>query len=263
VELGRLLDKTNFELFDFDYQFDDATYKAQLEKNIIDFYYDYEIGMETPDMFKRKFKARWTRIIPFYNKLYNTTLLMYNPLTNYSIKEALEQLSTTTNTQNTDMAFSSTGKNTATGTTTGSQDVTGTKSEDSTTTNNLTSKLDIDEQTSDYPQQPIAGGDYLQGARSGTNTTTNTGDVTHAIDASDSSHVDNSTETNNEINTTDSSTNKGSVTNNGTANTDYSKTIEGITGTTYPELIQKHREALLRINDMVIEEMKKCFILVF
>jgi hypothetical protein len=31
VELGRLLDKTNFKLFDFDYSFDDTNFKAQLE----------------------------------------------------------------------------------------------------------------------------------------------------------------------------------------------------------------------------------------
>jgi hypothetical protein len=46
-------------------------------------------------------------------------------------------------------------------------------------------------------------------------------------------------------------------------NTDYTKTIEGITGITYPELIEKHRDSLLRINDRIIEEMKACFILVY
>jgi hypothetical protein len=99
VELGRLLDKTNFKLFDFTYQFDDTNFKAQLEQQIIDYYYDYEIGFETPDMFKRKFKARWNRIIKYYNELYNTTLLTYNPLSNYKLEEVLDQLATTNNTQ--------------------------------------------------------------------------------------------------------------------------------------------------------------------
>lgn len=207
VELGKLLDKTNFKLFDFPYAFDDVTYKTQLEQNIIDFFYDYEIGFETPDMFKRKFKARWNRIIPYYNKLYNTTLLDYNPLTNQKLTEALDQLATSNNTQT----------NNLTNTTNGGSD---------NTTNN---------KTSDYPQQPIAGGDYASG---------------------ESNETFHST-----INNT--ATNTGTVKNDETENTNYTKTIEGITGITYPDLIQKHREALLRINDRIIEEMKKCFILVF
>jgi hypothetical protein len=247
VELGRLLDKTNFKLFDFPYQFDDATYKAQLEQNIIDFYYDYEIGMETPDMFKRKFKARWQRIIPFYNKLYNTTLLMYNPLTNYSIKDALEQLSTSSSTTD------SNSSNNIDSTT----DSNSSNNVDSTTdtTGNSHTVSDSDSKTSDYPQQPIAGGDYLAGAGTTTTdaTTDNTGNTTNNTTGSATDKTTN--------NTTGTATGKTTAT--GTNNTEYTKTIEGITGTTYPELIQKHREALMRINDMVIEEMKKCFILVF
>jgi hypothetical protein len=65
------------------------------------------------------------------------------------------------------------------------------------------------------------------------------------------------------VTTTDSGTNRGTVTNEATQNTDYTKTIEGITGITYPELIEKHRDSLLRINDRIIEEMKPCFILVY
>lgn len=223
VELGRLLDKTNFKLFDFDYQFDDATYKAQLEQNIIDFFYDYEIGQETPDMFKRKFKARWNRIIPYYNKLYNTTLLDYNPLSNQKLTEALDQTLTNNLTEATDMSLAVTGTET----------VTTDGGSDSTT----------DAKTSDYPQQPIATTDYASGDTSTLyhSTINNTDTTAH--------------------NTTN--TNRGTVTNEGTVVTDYTKTIEGITGTSYPELIQKHREVLIRINEQIIEEMKPCFILVF
>jgi hypothetical protein len=215
VELGRLLDKTNFKLFDFNYQFDDQNFKSQLEQSIIDFYYDYEIGFETPDMFKRKFKARFLRNIDYFNKLYNTTLLEYNPLSNYSLKEVLDQLATTSsrtdNTANTTL----------------------------TNTGNTHTFSDIDNKISDYPQQPLAGGDYLAGQNNETNDTT--------IDSSE--------------NTTNTAT--GNVVASSTDNTDYTKTIEGITQTTYPELIQKHRDAIIQINNMVIEYMKPCFILVY
>jgi hypothetical protein len=239
VELGRLLDKTNFQLFDFDYQLDDANFKAQLEQQIIDYYYDYEIGFETPDMFKRKFKARWNRIISYYNKLYNTTLLDYNPLSNYKLEEVLDQLATNNNTQTTDMSTSAnnTQKNTGTNTVEG-------HGSDETTTNDSATN-------SDYPQQPIAGGSYASGATTGTATSNSdsTNDVTTTLDTT--------------VTVTDSGTNRGTISNETTQNTDYTKSIEGITGITYPELIEKHRDSLLRINDRIIEEMKPCFILVY
>jgi hypothetical protein len=263
VELGQLLDKTNFKLFDFDYQFDDTNFKAQLEQQIIDYYYDYEIGFETPDMFKRKFKARWNRLIKYYNELYNTTLLTYNPLTNYSLKEILDQLATTNNTQATDMTTSGSSTTANTGTTVLEQHGSEAGTDTSTVTNNLSSHTTANETNSDYPQQPIAGGSYASGASTGDNTTTNTGTVTTDNSGSNDTTNDVTTTLDTTVAVTDSGTNRGTVTNDGTINTDYTKTIEGITGITYPELIEKHRDVLLRINDRIIEEMKPCFILVY
>lgn len=215
VELRTLLEKTSFKLFDFDYHFDDPEMKAKLEQEVIDFYYDYEIGQETPDMFKRKFKTRWLRMIDYYNKLHNTTLLDYNPLSNYSMSEALEQLSTTTT----------------------SSDSTIDNVTDST--NDSHNFTDSNTKNSDYPQQAIAGGDFLNGESNtiSDSTTDSTGKVTD----------------------------KGTTvsTGEGTTNTDYTKTIEGLTGTSYPELIQKHREGLLRISNDIIEELKPCFMMVY
>lgn len=206
VELRNLL-KTDFELFDFDYNFDDPQFKKKLEQSVIDYYYFYEIGQETPEAFKQRFKTRWLGMIDYYNKLYNTTLLNYNPLINYSMTEALEQLSQSNNQQNTTSNVE--GEN--------------------------TSFSDAISKGSDYPQQPIAGGDYLSEAN---NTTT-------------------------DINSTDKTTSIGTRTENNTVDTTYEKTIEGLTGTSYQELIQKERENLIRITSMVIEELKPCFILVY
>lgn len=205
VELRNLL-KTDFELFDFDYHFDDKKFKQELEQAVIDYYYFYEIGQETPEAFKHYFKSRWLRMIDYYNELYNTTLLEYNPLSNYSMSELMDQVAV--NNQETNSTSDSTGKTHL--------------SSDSTNKN------------SDYPQQPIAGGDYLA-------------DETNTFVDSES---------------TDNSKTTGKTTSLGESNTNYQKTIEGITGTSYPELIAKHRENLIRIKQMVIEELKPCFILV-
>jgi hypothetical protein len=274
VELRNLL-TTNFKLFDFDYQFDDLSFKAQLEQTIIDYYYDHEIGFETPDMFKRRFKARWNRIISYYNQLYNTTLLEYNPLVNYKLEEVLDQLAATSTTQTTDMANTNTGTNTVHGSTVIAQDVIGNNTRNNTQTNNLTettngtNSTNVNSTDSDYPQQPIAGGSYASGAKvensDGTtsSTTTNTGTVKNDLTEALDTRTDNTTTVDNTTTLDLAATNTGTVANNGTINTDYTKTIEGITGITYPELIEKHRSVLLRISDRIIEEMKPCFILVY
>lgn len=195
--LNNLL-KTDFELFDFDYSFDDQQFKEEIEQAVIDYYYFYEIGQATPEVFKHKFRARWLRMISYYNELYNTTLLDYNPLSNYKMSETLEELAK--NSQQTD------------------------------STADAQSNTNGEGKTSDYPQQPIAGGDYLAGA----------------------------TNNKNETNTTDNT----NTTATAESNRDYTKTIEGITGITYPELIQQQRSSIIRIKDMMIEELKPCFLLV-
>lgn len=48
-----------------------------------------------------------------------------------------------------------------------------------------------------------------------------------------------------------------------TSTNDLRKVVEGISGTSYAKLIKEHRENLLKINAMVIRELRPCFILVY
>ena len=91
VELRNLL-KTDFELFDFEYSFDDDSMKKEIEQAVIDYYFFDEIGHYSPERFKHNFKTRFLSAIEYYNKLHNTTLLSYDPLINFSMNEALERL---------------------------------------------------------------------------------------------------------------------------------------------------------------------------
>lgn len=291
VELRKLLELNDFELFDFEYQFDDLKFKQQIEQSVIDYYYSYEIGTETPDEFKRRFQAKWLSFIDYYNQLYNTTLLTYDPLINYKLAEALDQLATTNSLQD------STSNTTATGMTDteGTENTIQTNSSDSTRTDNLTAQSDStrtdnttsntvdstdgsgNEKTSDYPQQAIAGGDFLEGEKvtstssDGESTTTNTGTVTNAdttVNTGTQGTVTNSngdsTNTHSAATTSeDSSNTTGKLTSEGTNNTNYEKTIEGITGTTYQDLIAKERQNLLRLIPAIISELKPLFILVY
>ena len=234
VELRKLLE-TDFELFDFDYQFDDLTFKKELEEHVIQYFWDYEIGQETPDMFKRKFRARWLRCIGYYNTLYNTTLLQYNPLTNYSLNEAMEQLSeTNSQSQSNSTGTSSSVHNTVTnGEDTGSESGSG----------------QTNEKASDYPQHSITAGNYLSGEKVGTYSDSKTNSHYSETNVDDSGSISN--ENNQELESKEE------------AKTTYQKTIEGITGVTYQDLIKKQRDLIIRIPDMVCEELKPCFVLVY
>lgn len=245
VELRNLL-KTDFELFDFEYEFDDKKFAKELEQAVIDHYFFYEIGQPTPDHFKIVFRRRWLQAVGYYNKLHNTTLLEYNPLITHKMSEALEQLATSNSKQD------NTGTTSSEGATDSTSNVSGRT--DNTRTDNLKTTGNNSDTMSDYPQQAIAGGDYLSGQRLSDSDTTNTGTVKDA-GTSNNDTTDHTT-------ATDNTTTEGSVTSNSTDNTNYEKTIEGMTGRTYQELIRLERDNLIRITGMVIEELKPCFILV-
>ena len=67
---------------------------------------------------------------------------------------------------------------------------------------------------------------------------------------------DNSNQTNERTQTSNQDTTQNT-------NMSYEKTVEGLTGTSYQELISKERANILRIVGMVVAEMKPCFILVY
>lgn len=67
-------------IFDFDYPIFDNAYKLTLETKIIRHYYTREISEETYGLWKLRLEDRMKIIMPYYNELYNSTLLEFNPL---------------------------------------------------------------------------------------------------------------------------------------------------------------------------------------
>lgn len=72
-------------VFDFDFPIFDADYKTVLEKKILLHFYTREIGYETVGLWKLKLKTKLNEIMPYYNKLYETAVLEYNPFYNVSL----------------------------------------------------------------------------------------------------------------------------------------------------------------------------------
>lgn len=132
VELRHLLQLQNFDLFDFDYTFDDADYKAEIERAVIDYYYFSEIGQETPERFKHVFQRTWLQVIPYYNKIHNIDLIEFDPLVTYRMSEIYEATGKAEQLSKTNAANSSSQK----------------------TNNYSTNDTDV----SDYPAQTIGSG---------------------------------------------------------------------------------------------------------
>ena len=66
-------------VFDFDFPIFDEAYRLPLEKKILKHYYTREISEETVGLWKLRLDTRMNEIMPFYNKLYESELLEFNP----------------------------------------------------------------------------------------------------------------------------------------------------------------------------------------
>lgn len=72
--------KSRNKIFDFDYPIFDGNYKSVLETKILKHFYTREIGAETVGLWKLWLNTRMNEIMPYYNKLYESELLEFNPL---------------------------------------------------------------------------------------------------------------------------------------------------------------------------------------
>ena len=68
-----------------DYPIFDETYRDILNAKIIKHYYVREICCETVGLWRLYLDSKMNEIMPFYNKMYESELLKYDPLTDYTI----------------------------------------------------------------------------------------------------------------------------------------------------------------------------------
>lgn len=79
-DVDTIITNVRGKIFSFDYPIFDTDYKAPLEKKIIRHYYTREIGMETYGLWKLFLERKMTEIMPYYNQLYLSELIKFNPL---------------------------------------------------------------------------------------------------------------------------------------------------------------------------------------
>lgn len=77
--IADIISNARESIFDFNYPIFDDEYKEVLETKIIKHYYTREISEETVGLWKLRLDDKMNMIMPYYNKLYRSELLEFNP----------------------------------------------------------------------------------------------------------------------------------------------------------------------------------------
>lgn len=220
-----ILDKCWNKVFNFDFPIFDENYRQVLCRKILKHYYTREIAHETVGRWKLAMNAKLNEIMPYYNQLYKSELLEFNPFYDVDLTRSREG-SGTSNKTNTNAETSNIE----------TKNVNSSKG---------TSNTDTLNRFSDTPQnsmdtQGIADSVPLTTVTKVNENNTTTNESTDTINSS-GNRSGNGTE---DVNTTDK----------------YIETVRGKQGTqNYSELLKKFRETFLNIDMMIIEDCSDCF----
>lgn len=79
-KVDEIIKSARTSIFDFDYPIFDPDYKEDFECMILRHFYSREIGYETYGLWHLKLWDKINLIMPYYNKMYKSALLEFNPL---------------------------------------------------------------------------------------------------------------------------------------------------------------------------------------
>lgn len=279
--------------------FFDEAYRQPLCQKILKHYYLREIGAETQGIWKLWVNTRLEEIMPYYNLLYKSALLDFNPLYDVDITRQHDRNVKGTESRTGNVTGSVTGQKDVNDNTTqtkkGSSDTinknsehteengSGNTSDDNNATRSTTTMGDKTKRDlySDTPQGAITGledENYLTNARKVTDNedvTVNDKNDIYAKGTSQFAHTvqidtNGSTGVTTSENNTDlriereetSETTKQDTKNDGNTSTteDYIETVKGKQGSgSYSKMLQEFRETFLNIDMMIIEEFSDLF----
>lgn len=294
-DVDSVIEAAREKIFSFDFPIFDEDYRSVLETKILRHYYTREIGLETYGLWKLKLHTKLNEIMPYYNKLYDSELLKYNPLydvnmttTNVGRKtgedtrinkgeESRTNSGTAKNTEsNTNVEKSKTESN-------GNVNVVNEANSTSAGSNDSTTQRNGEtiDKYSDTPQGSLSGllnNSYLTNARIDTvlDTTKNNGSTT-GFDSSKDTHDDYHREdvsgesTNvgtrtSERNDDSTSTGKNNSESIGKSNNteDYVMHVFGKSaGANYAKMIKDFRDNLLNIDMNIINDLAELFMLIW
>ena len=220
-----ILDKCWNKVFNFDFPIFDENYRQVLCRKILKHYYTREIAHETVGRWKLALNAKLNEIMPYYNQLYKSELLEFNPFYDVDLTKSREGSGTSNKISNNTETNSGTSQNVSSGSGTSN-------------TNTLN-------RFSDTPQNSM-----------------DTQSIADSVPLTTVTKVnENNTTTNNSTDTTTRTGNRiGSGTENINNTDKYIETVKGKQGTeNYSSLLKKFRETFLNIDMRIIEDCSDCF----
>lgn len=94
-KVNEVIEKSRQKIFNFEYPIFDEKYKSVIETKILKHYYTREIGFESVGLWLLKLETKLNEVMPYFNKLYNSELLEFNPFYDVDVKTTSKR---TTNT---------------------------------------------------------------------------------------------------------------------------------------------------------------------
>ena len=222
-----------------DFPIYDEKYRKVLCCKILKHFYLREIASETVGIWKMWLTERMNMIMPYYNQLYQSATLEFNPLydvdlnTTHDLKDAGENSSTL-------------------------------HGEDSNTrTDNLSSLRTDNLKHSDENNQWNKFSDTPQGALTGVETGEYLTDARNVTDKGSS--ADTGTQ---KLDNTGTQVNAGTSDSKSTGNysslKEYSEHVQGKrSGTSYAKLLMEYRKSMLNIDQMIMDDLKDLFFLLW
>lgn len=240
TDIKTIIAKSREKIFNFEYPIFDESYRSVLETKILKHYYTREIGEETVGLWKLRLDTRMNEIMPFYNQLYKSELLEFNPM--YDVDYTIEHKGKKDETKNDDeKLLSDTTRN----------DTFNSKQNTSSNVTATTDKTGYD-LYSDTPQGSLVNINnetYLTNATKTSNNGTNISDETGEMIGEN---------TGSGITKLDNKKTNSTVINN---LNEYLESVKGKRGgESFSEMLVKYRETFVNIDVLVINELKDLFI---
>lgn len=266
VGYGRVDDVINKAIpavFNFDFPIFDEAYRNVLCKKILKHYYTREICEETVGLWRLRLNTRMNEIMPYYNKLYKSELLEFNPLYDVDFTRSGSKENTAKDNENVDSTRTGTGSSETDTTDKTTNTNTSKETNESSSTYESTENKTERDLYSDTPQGALTNVEnetYLTNARKklGEGTKSDTGSSTGEVEISASG--ESNQEGNSTTNYTNNDTFNSSQVKNAESTEDYLETVTGKQGgTSYSKLLMEYRDTFLNIDMQVIESLSDLF----
>lgn len=258
-QIEKVIEKSKEKIFDFDFPIFDESYRSVIETKILKHFYTREIGLETVGLWKLKLNTKMNEIMPYYNQLYKSALLEFNPLYDVDVTRSHEGANTGDK-NSVESNVETSGMNEVYADNENTEKNSKGNNNGSVTTTNVNSTNHLDKY-SDTPQGSVTdltNGTYLTNAREIIdNDSTNA----NSKSSNDSSLNENEVRKNNRESKKTVNRNLTGEKKESLKNTEqYLETVKGKQGTeSYSKLLQEYRETFINIDMLVIGELSDLF----